>query len=54
MRFSGKMWLIKSHKKLELHPLFRRCIFGKTTGQERGGRGGGGEGVQTYPKPFYV
>ena len=32
---------IKSRKKPELHPLFRRCIFGKTT-----------SGVKLTPQPF--
>ena len=38
MTFSGKMWLdnIKSHKKTEFHPLFRRYIFWKTTEGEGG------------------
>ena len=34
MKFSEKIWLMiilaKSHKKAGLHPLSRRCIFGKT------------------------
>ena len=28
---------IKSHKKLESHPLFRRYIFQKTTEEKEGG-----------------
>ena len=39
---------IKSLKKPEFHPLFRKYIFQKTT--IRGGVGGGG--VKLTPQPF--
>ena len=32
MKFSGKMYFTISQKKTGFHPLFRRCIFRKTTG----------------------
>ena len=43
MKSSREIWLmiiLKITKKPGLHPLSRRCIFGKTTGGGWGGRGG--------------
>ena len=43
------MNIIKSHKNAGFHPLSRKHIFGKTTGDGgRGGRGGG----RHDPQPF--
>ena len=36
-RKSVTYYNIKSHKKPGFHPLFRRCVFRKTTGEEGGG-----------------